>query len=146
MTILGGEFVMILVVNLQKEEDAEQFHARLRDVETRFGLAVSLKPLEPWAEQKMDRQSFDVYTISVYGSDKPGIVYQITDELARQNVNVTDVDTKRVGPASRSVYVMMLEVDVPVGLDFDRVVSNLRKIASELGVDLTVNSAEALPL
>ncbi|HEY4002856.1 MAG TPA: ACT domain-containing protein, partial [Candidatus Xenobia bacterium] len=103
MTILGGEFVMILVVNLQKEEDAEQFHARLRDVETRFGLAVSLKPLEPWAEQKMDRQSFDVYTISVYGSDKPGIVYQITDELARQNVNVTDVDTKRVGPASRSV-------------------------------------------
>lgn len=146
MTILAGEFAMILIVSLGADTSMEAFRERFKEVEREFGLFIVVKELEPKLVDTGEHQVFNPYTISVYGSDRTGIVYRITQELARAGVNITDVDTKRMGQENRPVYVMVLEVDAPPGVDFDAVVSNLRKIASELKVDLTVNSAEALPL
>jgi glycine cleavage system transcriptional repressor len=146
MTILGGEFAMILIVTLAADAPMAVFRERFKEVETEFGLFVMVKELETVPQDRGKHQTYEPYTISVYGSDRPGIVYRISSELSKAGVNVTDVDTKRVGEESRPVYVMVLEVDVPPTVDFDDVVSNLRKIAAELSVDLTVNSAEALSL
>ncbi|MDR2251278.1 MAG: hypothetical protein LBD98_00320 [Endomicrobium sp.] len=33
------------------------------------------------------------YIISIYGSDKTGIVYNISEYLAKNNINITDVQT-----------------------------------------------------
>ena len=55
------------------------------------------------------------HIISVYGADRPGIVYSVARELARLQVNVTDLNTQVVGAKDRPVYMMVLEVDIPGG-------------------------------
>ncbi|MHB2019550.1 MAG: glycine cleavage system transcriptional repressor [Candidatus Xenobia bacterium] len=146
MTILGGEFAMILIVKLPDNLDGEAFRSRFAEAEKSFSLFINVKELPPQAPALVGLDASSPYTISVYGADRPGIVYRITRELSDHGINVTDLETKVVGEAGRPVYVMVLEVDVPASQDFDAITANLRRIATELSVDLTVNTAEALPL
>ena len=82
------------------------------------------------------------YVVSVYGADKPGIVWQISEALAAADVNISDLATHVVGD-QEPVYVMILEVDVPPGGDQEAIGSALKVIGSELGVDVAFNPMEA---
>ena len=76
--------------------------------------------------------------MSVYGADRPGIVYRVTQELALRNINIMDLSTKLVGSPAEPVYVMMLEAAVPDGQtpeDVERLLENLK---NELQVEIRV--------
>jgi predicted amino acid-binding ACT domain protein len=77
-----------------------------------MGLMVTLHTLKE--EEVVHEKAFSgqPHIISVYGADRPGIVYMVTKELAGRKVNITDLNTQVVGSKDRPVYVMVLEVDI----------------------------------
>jgi glycine cleavage system transcriptional repressor len=103
--------------------------------------------------RKIDPETFrcigiggEICMISVYGADRPGIVYRVTRELAERKVNITDLNSKLVGSEARPVYVMMLEAVLPEGVDEDEIKRVMKELQSELKVDITVRSITPVEL
>jgi glycine cleavage system transcriptional repressor len=82
------------------------------------------------------------HSISVYGADHPGIVHGVAEALAGAKVNVVDLSTRVIGEdAGEPIYVMLLDVTLPDGLDEAGLEELLARVAAEQGVD-----ASARPL
>ena len=82
--------------------------------------------------------------MTVYGADHPGIVHSVASTLADAGVNVVDVATHLVAEeGEQSIYAMMMEVDLPSGLDAERLEAQLRETADRERLDLSVRAVEA---
>ncbi|HWL66033.1 MAG TPA: ACT domain-containing protein, partial [Actinomycetota bacterium] len=79
------------------------------------------------------------HMVSVYGADKPGIVYRVAGSLAERGVNITDLTSRVIGPEGAPVYALMLEV---VATDETRLRGDLRAVSEELGIDVSVRALE----
>jgi glycine cleavage system transcriptional repressor len=145
-TILSGQFAMILVVFHEKPMTAAEMNTSFDDVRRNMGLQVTIHPLK--ADEVVHDKSFTgrPHIISVYGADRPGIVYSVARELARRKVNITDLNTQVVGSKERPVYVMVLEVDLPEGIDMKELDAVFDGIKKELGVSISVRPIETLEL
>ncbi|HZD54954.1 MAG TPA: ACT domain-containing protein [Candidatus Aquicultoraceae bacterium] len=145
-TILSGQFAMILVVYHEALNAVADLSPAFEEVRKEMGLMVTLHPLK--AEEVVHEKTFSgrPHIISVYGADRPGIVYNVARELARRRVNITDLNTQVVGSKERPVYVMVLEVDIPDGLDRKELDVEFDRIRKELGVSISVRPIETLEL
>ncbi len=129
MTILGGHFAILLLVEVDAEPEA--LEARLADATGDLGLVVAVRPLGAGADSAPA-----THVLSVYGSDRPGIVAEAAAALAHRGVNVTDLTT-RVLEGERSVYAMLLEVALPDGLAAEVLAADLRAALHGVEVSLT---------
>ena len=141
MTILEGEFAMILIVALGTKTPAASLKNALSKASKKMGLTCSLRELSH-IESTKEKPLKDRYIISVYGSDKPGIVYKISSFLAKNKVNITDVQTSRSGTGGKAVYVMILETAFPSKSKADDMKEQLNSIARALDVKISVHSAD----
>jgi glycine cleavage system transcriptional repressor len=85
----------------------------------------------------------------VYGADRPGIVYRITELLARRGINVTDVETHRraVGGGRRGVlYLLLLEVELSPRASLRALQEQLGRLAKRLGVGVSLRAVETAVL
>ena len=81
----------------------------------------------------------DVVVITVEGSDHPGIVAAITQELADVNANILDISQTVV----REVFTMLLFADIEESdVDFPELKDRLNEVGEEQGVRITVQSEE----
>jgi glycine cleavage system transcriptional repressor len=140
MTILRGEFAMILIVSAPDSTDLLALEHKLRGAEQNLNLLVSFKEL-PAATPAPETGATNAHMISVYGADKPGIVYRVTRRLADLGVNITDVNTKMVG-GDNPVYIMILEVESAAHQERGEVEDELRALGLEMSVDITMRSLE----
>lgn len=146
MTILKGDFAMILTVTFPENLREKDLAARLKEVEESLGLLTSHR-IMPEAQARRERhEETGSYIISVYGADRTGILYGVSDHLARHGVNITDLRTNTLERNGHPVYVMILEVEVPAGADWERVGAELDDICRRLEVDLTVQPLDTTPL
>jgi len=139
MAILGGHFAMVLIVALPDGADPKDLERALAEPAGALELITTVGPV---AEAPPLHDGGTPYVVSVYGADKPGIVWQISEALAAARVNISDLATHVVGD-QEAVYVMILEVDLPPGADPEAIGSALKVIGSELGVDVAFNPMEA---
>ncbi|HEX9873087.1 MAG TPA: ACT domain-containing protein [Deferrimonas sp.] len=143
-TILGGQFAMILILSHPEYHDRESFGEAFAPLEE-TGLSVFLRTLKPGGEiHCIDRG--EICMISVYGADKPGIVYRVAKELGDRRVNITDLNTKLVGSAARPVYVMMIEAVLPEGTTVEEIDGLVGALKEELQVDISVRSITPVEL
>ncbi|BCA78882.1 ACT domain-containing protein [Desulfuromonas sp. AOP6] len=143
-TLLGGQFAMILIVSSPDIDSKQPFLDAFANIEE-SGLSVFVRVLKPGGELSPDLRG-EICMISVYGSDKPGIVYRVTQELAHRQINITDLNTKLVGSQERPVYVMMLEAMLPEGQDEDTLKEIMAGLKDELQVDINVRSITPVEL
>ena len=143
-TILGGQFAMILIISHPEYAGRESFGDAFAPLEE-SGLSVFLRTLKPGGEIHYGDRG-EICMISVYGSDKPGIVYRVTRELAERQVNVTDLNTKLVGSSQRPVYVMMIEAVLPEGVSTEEIAAVVGALKEELQVDISVRTITPVEL
>ena len=143
-SILGGQFAMILIISHPACTDRESFGDAFAPLEE-SGLSVFLRTLKPGGE-KHPKMEGEICMISVYGSDKPGIVYRVTRELGERGVNITDLNTKLVGSEARPVYVMMIEAVLPPGLSEEEIAGIMDGLKEEMQVDISVRSITPVEL
>ena len=143
-SILGGQFAMILIISHPACTDRESFGDAFAPLEE-SGLSVFLRTLKPGGE-KHPKMEGEICMISVYGSDKTGIVYRVARELGERSVNITDLNTKLVGSEERPVYVMMLEAVLPPELSAEALAGIMNGLKEELQVDISVRSITPVEL
>jgi glycine cleavage system transcriptional repressor len=145
MTRLGGEFAIMLVFSAGKGLSQARLSRTFESLSGRAELAIHLKPLS--AGELTPRRRGLPYVISVYGADRPGIVFRISELLAKAEGNITDVSTHRTIPPRRSgktpLYLLFLEVELPARVAVARLERDLRRVGKELGVEVSLRSSES---
>lgn len=143
-SILGGQFSMILIISSTEISTKEQFADEFAPLEEN-NLSVFIRTLKPGGEERPDLQGH-LCMISVYGSDKPGIVYQVAKELGDRQINITDLNTKLIGADKHPVYVMMIEALLPEDTEIETVESWMAELKQKLQVDISVRSLDTMEL
>ena len=146
MTRLEDEFAIMLIFSSPSKATEGALRKAFEPLERRLRLAVHLKPLTK-QETTPPGRTGQPYVISVYGADRPGIVFRVSDQLARAGINITDVHTHRSPSAEKrgkaSLYLLLLEVELPSRLPVASLERRLQPLAKQLGVEVSVRSAQA---
>jgi glycine cleavage system transcriptional repressor len=143
MTQLRGEFALILMVEL--DGSISQLEKRLAALEAQLGMKIHVRELAEDELRDAVQDEQNQFMVSVYGADKPGIVANVTRALAERRLNITDVQTKSTGAASK-VFLMILEVSAPVSVSAFDVEKQLKAIGAELSVDISVQQLDVVEL
>jgi glycine cleavage system transcriptional repressor len=130
MRILGGRFAMMLLLRGQTSEDV--LYRDLLATARELGLDyIYVHPIGT-SDAALPTPT---HVLSVYGGDHPGIVAAVAEALAANDVNITDLQTRLSG----NVYVMLLELVVPVGVDIG---DAIEAVGAEQGVDVSLRELE----
>jgi len=140
MTILRGQFAMMLVVDAPAGVGAEDLEEALAAPAAELDLVVTVRPAPVPAVGADDGGP---WTVAVYGADHPGIVHGVASLLAERSVNIVDLSTRVVGTPERPAYTMVLEVTLPPGADPRDLGRRLEATATELGVTCRLHPSEA---
>jgi len=143
-SILGGQFSMILILSHPELQNQDAFGAAFAPLE-QSGLSVFLRTLKPGGEEHHVLEG-EICMISVYGADKPGIVYRVARELGERKINITDLNTKLIGGKDSPVYVMMIEAVLNQGVEIEDVEGWMAGLKEELKVDISVRSITPMEL
>lgn len=143
-SILGGQFAMILILAHPEYVDRDSFGDAFLPLEE-SGLSVFLRVLKPGGEIRPQIDG-ELCMISVYGSDKPGIVYRVAQTLGEKQVNILDLNTKLVGSADNPVYVLMLEAALPENKTEQDVDAWMAPLRDELHVDINIRAIHTAEL
>lgn len=146
MTRLRGEFAMMLIVRLPRRPDSRAIETRFKGVRKTLGLSLLFRPLSMKEARRNPRSGGRPFILSVYGSDRPGIVYRVSKLLASRGINITDMNTRVIGPAGRPIYVMVLEIDIPARVRIDGLKTALGKMRKAVRVDVTLHPVESAQL
>ena len=139
MGILRGFFAMTLLVQAPEDCAEEALREDLGAAAAALGLeALTLREVAAPDASALDTPT---HVVSVYGADHPGIVAAVTAGLAEAGVNVCDLRTRLV--SDDAVYVMVVDVAVPAGLDEAALDRALQAVAGRAGVDIALHAADA---
>jgi glycine cleavage system transcriptional repressor len=139
MAILRGHFAVMLVLAAPDAVDEEALRAELERVREAVPLETVALTEVPALDPGAPAAS---HAISVYGADHPGIVNGVAEALAGAGVNVVGLSTRVVGEDDGDpIYVMLLEVALPDGVEEPELEALLAQVAEEQGVDVSVRAA-----
>ena len=134
-TILRGHFSMMLLVHAPGEVDVGHLERDLAAAGDPLGLTVTVRAVEETAAEV----PHPTHMISVYGADRPGIVFKIAEALAGVGANITDLTSRVIGDADRPLYAVMLEVVLPAGVEAEHVMG----LKDELELEMSVHPVDA---
>jgi glycine cleavage system transcriptional repressor len=134
MTLLRGHFAMTLIC--AGEPDAAMVEAALAALTADGNLVATVRATPPGAGTG---DTGTPYTLIVHGADRLGIVASVTRVLAAAGGNVTDLTTRLSG----TLYLLSAEVDLPSTVDPDELVAQLDEVAEQLGIEVSLRTAEA---
>jgi glycine cleavage system transcriptional repressor len=134
-SILRGHFAMTLVVRAPSGVDASELERGLAPAARDLELVATVKAVE---DAETDVQA-PTHMVSVYGADRPGIVYKVAALLASNGANITDLTSRVIGSPEEPVYALMLEVFLA---DPQAVERELQELRRELDVEVSVRPIE----
>lgn len=137
-TLLKGFFSMILIVSTDKNFKVNEIKKKFAPLVKELGMATSVRKIEKFKELPKG----ETFIISVYGADKPGIVYSVSNFLAEKNINIVDLQTKVAGSEQKPVYIMVLEVIIPDNFKDKNWAEELKSVAKSIGIDINIRQIE----
>ena len=131
---LAGEFAGVVLV-AASEDKFEALAATLAGLET-AGLRVTISPSVAAAAAPSER----LVALAIVGSERPGIVRDVTQALTRLGVNIEEFSSGVEGEpfTGAEMFRADLRVRLPDGLDVAELRKALEKVAAEIMVDLSV--------
>jgi glycine cleavage system regulatory protein len=131
MTQLAGKFAGVVLVTMPADR-SDGFASALEALEHSGLLHLSV-------ERGIDsvRQGRDI-EIRVTGNDRPGIVHELSQLLARRGVNIDDLET-RTSPAPMgggSIFEAVARLTLPSTVASDALVDAVEALAADLMVDI----------
>lgn len=141
MARLAGEFAGIVEVSVA-DGKAEALRDALLALEER-GLRVHVQESSPadGTTASAPEASRRLH-LELVGNDRPGIVREISQALARRGVNVDELETscESAAMSGDALFRATAWLQVPAGLTLETLGDELERIAGDLMVDLTLAS------
>jgi len=139
MSVLGGEFALILLVS-GKWDAVAKLEQALPSLGSRHGLIISSKHTEP---RKTDRPLIP-YEIEVVSMDHPGIVHDIADFMASRDINIETLETEAYSAAHTGTP--MFSLNMRISIPGDTHIASLRdefvEFCDELNLDAVMEPAK----
>lgn len=137
MTILGGEFAMMLLTT-GSQECIDNIISKLEKTGETLNLTLIAK--ETQAQESNNKRL--PYQVSVVSMDHPGIVHHISDFLSSRNLNIEEIETKTYPAAHTGTP--MFSLDMTVSIPAESSVRSLRDefitFCDDLNLDATLES------
>lgn len=132
MTVLGGEFAIIVMVS-GKWNELAKLEGGLPSLGKRLGLLVNSKRTEPPSET---RQLLP-YSVEVVSLDHPGVVSELASFFASREINIRDLATASYAAAHTGtpMFSVHMTVDVPAGLHIATLRDEFMEFCDQLNLD-----------
>jgi glycine cleavage system transcriptional repressor len=144
MMRLGSEFAIFLIFTASKKISEANLNRSLKELRSQRDLSVGIKPLS--SRQALYRPPSRLsYIVSVHGQDRPGIVFRVTEALARKKFNVTDLSTHRTGGRTPG-YILFLEGELTGGKGLPALERDLERLARTLKTKISLRPVDAAAL
>ena len=137
MTILEGEFAMIVIASLSGS-GLKQLIVKLNRLSAASDLTISIKQIQRKLKRGERHQpGTSPYLVSVFGKDRAGIVYHVARALAGRGINITDLNSRITGEGAKAGYALILEADFPAApVRAKSVIGMLQRLARQLHVTI----------
>ena len=134
MARLSGHFAGVLRVSVP-EEQVDALTRALQSLDESLQISVTRSELEPPAS---DAQKL---RLEILGSDRPGIVHDISRALADRGINVEELRTEIMSAPMSGEMLFLANADllIPAGLNLERLRKDLEALAHELMVDIDLD-------
>lgn len=140
MSILGGQFAVMMLVSLPDEADVAALQTDLDGVRESLGLETAvLREIEDASNATRPEST---HLLTVYGADHSGIVAAVCETLADNKVNIDDLATRVVGTEEAPVYTLICELTLPKDLDLAELSDDLDAVAVSQGVEVVLRELD----
>lgn len=132
MTVLGGEFAVILLVS-GKWNELAKLENSLPGVGRKLNLLMNSKRTEP----PRPRANLLPYAVEVVALDHPGIVNQLANFFSRREINIRDMATASYAAAHTGtpMFSVHMTVDVPAGTHIAHLRDEFMDFCDQLNLD-----------
>jgi glycine cleavage system transcriptional repressor len=143
MTILGGEFAVLLLLSGQSPDCLQRLSAACKRLEWEKRLTVFFRPLEeeplPYGANNETRG----YELVATGVDKAGIVARVARCLAEQGVNIVQMQTSTQPEPGHGtvIYHMQISLAVPSDVAETTLRDQLDRIADDLRIHIDLTAS-----
>jgi glycine cleavage system transcriptional repressor len=132
MTVLGGEFALILMVSGNWNTVAK-LEATLPSIQERLGLTAVAKRTAP----RKASQNLLPYAADVVSIDHPGIVYHLANFFSSRNINIEELVTSsyRAAHTGTPMFSVHIEVGIPSHIHIAELRDAFMDFCDELNLD-----------
>jgi len=138
MARLAGRFAGILLVSVD-EERADELEAALNALTASADMSIVVQ--RSAADEPLpDRNAF---RLQLVGTDRPGIIHEISHVLAARQVNVEDMrsDCEATPMGGGQLFRMTATLTCIATTDIDEVCVAIESVANDLMVDITLDTS-----
>jgi len=128
-TVMGEYFTVILSATFPDAVDADAVRSAAAESGAPGELDVAVSRKTPAAQAKPGVASQGTFILTVMGKDQPGTIYQFSSYLAKKNINIIDC----YAMAKEGRFNMILEVQIPRGVDIPEMQSEINWLGVEMG-------------
>ena len=135
MTVLGGEFALILMVSGHWGA-ITRLERQVPVLEKKLELTILARHTEP----RTAVQDMVPYTVDVVAMDHPGIVHDIADFFATRDINIEEMSTWTY-PAAHTgapMFSLSMTVSLPSGVHIGRLRDEFTSFCDNLNLDATI--------
>ncbi len=138
MTVLGGEFALILLISGNWSAVAKM-EAAAPKLEKKLDLTVAAKHTEPRTIQR----NMVPYMVDVVAMDHPGIVHDIAQFFSRREINIEDMNTWTYAAAHTGtpMFSLNMTISIPADLNIGRLRQEFTEFCDDLNLDATLEPA-----
>ena len=120
-TVVEGCFIIMVIAEFSDGANATGIRDAIQGCGKRFDLEVNVRPYVEPAPEKKQR---NVYFLSATGADRPGVFHELTAVLAGRGINILDL---YCFVRDASEFVLIGEIDLPEGMDLERLQMDLEE-------------------
>ena len=137
LTRLGGAFAGVILVSVS----SEGFEALDQAVQTGGNTNLSIHLTRATAEPHIEPN----LRLTLTGPDRPGIVYEVTHELAELQINILHFSSHVQSGAwsGEALFIADLETRTPAELDLDELRDRLDAVEEKMTLEIDIESDSA---
>lgn len=138
MTVLGGEFAVILLVSGDGDGMAE-LRAALPGLQKRLDLTLISRETAARAPRP-DQVPYLVHAVAI---DHPGIVHQLANFFSSRHINIENLGTDSYAAphTGAPMFAITMQVNVPAALRIAELREHFLAFCDELNIDATMEPA-----
>lgn len=127
-TVMRGYFT--LIVSVEMPDERTQLEIR-QAVEREGGVGEFEVNVRPFQESAAgEARPSERFTLSLRGVNQGGVISRVTTYLADRSINIDDF----YAYAFDGKFVMLVQVSIPIGLDVEKIQSELAQVGTEYGL------------
>jgi len=132
---LDRKFAGIISISLPSER-SDALEKSLKSLAD-HGLSVRLTKVQGGGTKAETK----IIKLSILGADRPGIVREISSELARNHFNVSDMHSNVISApmSAEALFEAQVDVQVPKNSDLNELSSRLDQIADDMALDINID-------